>query len=281
MAQRAVESVLAQTYTPLEIILVEDGSRSGMEGWLAEKGMTGIRYCRHEKNKGLSAARNTGLRKARGGCVAFLDDDDEWLPDKLAKQMALFEAAAESIAVVYCGATIISPEKKPKRKRPRLRGDIRSAIRKKGLSTIPSTCLFRKQALESVGGYDEQLVSHVDHDVWMRLAYCQWGAAYVDECLVKIDHHRACKMTTDVEARLLATRQFCNKWRPELERWFSRREARQFLSRFKGQVMWMLGWACLEGGERRRAVKYFLRALSHSPLRRENYSGLALSLRRR
>ena len=64
MVHHAIQSVLAQTYEPLEIIIVEDGSDSGLEAWLQEKCFTQIRYIRHEKNQGLAAARNTAIEMA-------------------------------------------------------------------------------------------------------------------------------------------------------------------------------------------------------------------------
>jgi glycosyltransferase involved in cell wall biosynthesis len=275
-AQRAVKSVLSQTYTPLEILLVEDGSRSGIERWLEEEKLTHVKYVRHEKNQGLAAARNTGLRRASGKYVAFLDDDDEWLPAKLTRQVELFEKESGPTGVVYCGALVISGEtSKIRAKRPQMKGDIRSAIRKNGLSTIPSSCLFSKEALEQVGGFDEQLVSHVDHDIWLKLAGKRYAAAFIDDFLVRAHEHHGHTMTADIQARVLATRAFCKKWEPEFTGWFSERESRKYFSRFKGQVMWMLGQACLKAGKRKQAAKHFLTAMRYNPMRRRHYAGLA------
>ena len=275
MAKRAVQSVLAQTYRPIEIIVVEDGSESGIDRWLKGRSLTCIQYMRHENNKGLAASRNTGLRSAQGKYVAYLDDDDEWLPEKLAKQVELFETKGEIVGVVYCGALRISPQKPMGReKRPRLRGDIRKAIREKGLSTIPSSCLFRREALGRVGGYDENLLSHVDFDIWLQLAGQKYAAEYVDECLVKVHQHESYKMTKDVESRVQATQLFCNKWQSELQTWFGRRGGQRFCFQFKAQVMGMLGWTCFHKGDRMQSAKYFLLGLRYNPAKRENYVGL-------
>ena len=278
MAKRATWSAVRQTYEHVEVLVVEDGSSSGIQEWLEAQGFTSVRYVRHRQNRGLAAARNTGLCHARGKYVAYLDDDDEWLPEKLAKQVELFESKGEVLGVVYCGAFRVLPERKAVgEKRPQLRGDIRTAIREKGLSTIPSSGLFRRQVLEQVGGYDENLVSHVDFDMWLQLARGGYAAEYVDECLVKVYKHRGYKMTADAASRVRATRAFCHKWQPYLTSWFGPGEAKKYLSHFRGLTMGMLGRACLYEGNRRQGAKYFLLAIWHHPARRAYYEGLVFS----
>lgn len=279
MAKRAIRGVMAQTYRSMEIIVVEDGSTSGVEGWLGSTGLTGVRYVAHSARKGLSAARNTGLRCAKGEYVAYLDDDDEWVPDKVARQMAVFQKENRNCVVVYCGAVIVSQSGQiVGRNLPRLHGDIREAIRLKGLFTIPSSCLFRKDALERIGGYDETLFSHVDHDIWLRLARWGYAADYVDQCLVMVYQHDEYRMTEDARARVRATCLFCQTWHADLEKWFGAREARRYCSRFKGRVMDMLGSSFLQKKRRAKGAKYFLLALGHDPGKREYYLGLATCL---
>src|SRR5437016_1937557 len=100
-AQRTIastESVFAQTYTNLEIIVIDDGSKDGsseiIEKFLEERKRTQhgrqIHYFK-QPNQGASAARNAGIERARGEFIAFLDSDDTWLPDKLERQLAAME----------------------------------------------------------------------------------------------------------------------------------------------------------------------------------------------
>jgi len=281
LAKRAIRSVLAQAYQPLEIILVEDGTDSGIRAWLSEQGLNQVRYLIHDQNKGLAAARNTGLRNARGKYVAYLDDDDEWLPDKLARQVDLAERekGKGSVAVVYCGAQIVGSDGQLLREaRPRLRGDIRKEIAKKGLYTIPSSCLFRRAALMQVDGFDENLVSHIDHDIWLQLAEQGYAAEYVDECIVQVHEHRGSRMTTDIQARLLATKAFFEKWQPEFERWFGKRKGQTFASHYLARIMAGLGLRSAQSGMRRQGAKCFLSAIRHHPTRPSYYADMVAVL---
>ena len=171
MVQRAIQSILAQTYEPLEIIVVEDGIDSGIKAWLKQKSLNHVRYYRHETNKGLSAARNTGISKSRGEYIAFLDDDDEWKPDALEKRIAFSEKKQEELGVVYCGCEIHIPhENRITYNMPKIEGNIKKYIINHDLSTIPSSCLFPGKVLQVIGGFDESLGSSIDHDIWMNLA---------------------------------------------------------------------------------------------------------------
>ena len=99
MLRLAVKSVLDQTLRDIEIIVVDDGSTNDNQHLLLEFHDNRITYVRHEVNKGLPVARNTGIRQARGKFVAFLDDDDRWMPDKLKEQLA----AIDGYDAVVCG----------------------------------------------------------------------------------------------------------------------------------------------------------------------------------
>ena len=98
---RAVAGVLAQTWTDFELLIV-DRSTDETPAVIARFADRRIRSFRHERNMGQSKALNTGIKHARGEYVAFLDDDDEWLPGKLAAQVALLDAAPPAVGLVYC-----------------------------------------------------------------------------------------------------------------------------------------------------------------------------------
>ncbi|MGI0015089.1 MAG: glycosyltransferase family 2 protein, partial [Nitrososphaera sp.] len=104
----AIVSVLNQTFQDFEIIVVDDaswtpGTQSVTEGFADKR----IKYVRHPVNRGLSAARNSGIRAAVGRYIALLDDDDEWLEEKLARQFSVIESSPLRVGVVYTGCFYI------------------------------------------------------------------------------------------------------------------------------------------------------------------------------
>ena len=111
---RALNSVLAQTETNYEVIIVDDAStdetKQIIESYLDPR----IRYLRHDKNKYAAAARNTGMEKATGQYIAFLDSDDEWVPTKLHAQLQIMDSRDDSWGCIYSGARIYKKSKKKK-----------------------------------------------------------------------------------------------------------------------------------------------------------------------
>ena len=97
---RSIESVLGQTYGDFELIVVDDGSQDDSAAVVAKFGDKRTRYLRHTQNRGVAAARNTGLAEVRGAYVAFQDSDDQWLPEKLERQKRAFDRHPDA-AVVY------------------------------------------------------------------------------------------------------------------------------------------------------------------------------------
>lgn len=271
LVRRAIRSVVAQTYEPLEIIVVEDGSDSGVEAWLQDEGLSHIRYVRYEENKGLAAARNTGLRLARGKYVAFLDDDDEWVADKLLKQVELAETKSEGWAAIYCGALGVGAHGQIIHK-PSLRGDIRAEIVQKGWPTLPvNSSLFVRQALQQVGGYDEDLASHTEFGIWMKMAQAQYKADYVDEYLVIYYQHQGAKMMRDVKTRLQATDAFIEKWFPEWKKWFGKDRAREYCAQFYNLVLTTLGATSIEQGNVLVGLRCYWYVIRRNPWRFRSY----------
>src|ERR1051325_11615249 len=107
---RSVQSVLSQTYQLLEVIVVDDASTDDTRDRIETLQQVDprIQYVRHERNRGAQAARNTGIQAAKGEFIAFLDSDNEWLPQKLERQMPLFSHKADSPAAVYCAYSKVS-----------------------------------------------------------------------------------------------------------------------------------------------------------------------------
>jgi len=110
--QRAIESVLAQSYQNFEIIIVDDASTDLTAETIKDFLTPKTRYFKHKNNKGPGAARNTGIKKSKGKFIAFLDSDDQWLPEKLEKQIEIFKKAPKKIALVGTNHYVVSPNEK-------------------------------------------------------------------------------------------------------------------------------------------------------------------------
>ena len=202
---RAVRSVLRQTYTNTELIVVDDSSadyplRNAVEQ--AVRNASGrILYIRHPDSRGSCAARNTGLKHANGYYTAFLDDDDEWLPEKLAEQHKGFSGSRT--ALVYCqqrmidrirNQTYIAP---PQMKR----GCVFDALLKTNFIGSTSNPLIRKDCLCQIGGFDTKMQSMQDYDVWLRLA-ARYPVNYVRKPLLKYYIHENARISTDSGKKL-------------------------------------------------------------------------------
>lgn len=159
----AVESALAQTYPETEVVVVDDGSTDDTRARL-QPYLDRVRYV-FQENQGLSAARNTGIKAAQGGWVAFLDSDDLWHPQKLAVQMA---AAARSGAR-FLGSPSADELPEHLDAEPKLQPlTVRDFLSWTPLG--PSSAVVDRGCFDSVGLFDESLRSVEDRDMWLRLA---------------------------------------------------------------------------------------------------------------
>jgi glycosyltransferase involved in cell wall biosynthesis len=106
----AIESALSQRHGQVEVIVVDDGSTDNTAEVIGERFGSRVKYLRHEERKGAGASRNTGIRASRGHLVAFLDDDDLWLPGKLDAEISAFEQFPDAKAVVSDSLTFLNGE---------------------------------------------------------------------------------------------------------------------------------------------------------------------------
>jgi len=171
---RAIQSVLNQTYQDFELIVVDDGSTDNTEDVIRqfqEKDKR-IRYIKHDKNKGGSAARNTGIKNSKGKYIAFQDSDDEWFPNKLEKQMKIFKKESPNLGIVYTGFYRIKDSEKkyiPSHEIVKKEGRIYEELLKGNFITTQSI-LVRKECFKKVGIFDENLPRLQDWELVMRLS---------------------------------------------------------------------------------------------------------------
>ena len=173
--QRAISSVFKQTYPALEVIIVDDNTESGLSSEIkaAFQNVPKVRYIKNIGCHGACAARNIGISCAKGELIAFLDDDDEWLPEKIARQV---EAFAEDVCLVYCNGWRVDDRCDPPLvTRYRQEKDFfptvsfESLLEKNHIGTT-TQLLVRKSVLEEIDGFDTRFLARQDYDLCLRLA---------------------------------------------------------------------------------------------------------------
>lgn len=167
LISRAINSILNQTYKNIEIVVVDDGSTDKTEDVIKQLNVSNLKYIKLSKNRGACKARNIGIENASGEYIAFLDSDDEWVPDKLEKQINFMEK--HDADIVVCNFYY---EKNGKRivKISKNHGKI---IRKNeilGINMVTTgAILAKKSVLESVGLFDNCLPRYQDWDLILRI----------------------------------------------------------------------------------------------------------------
>jgi len=220
---RAIDTVMAQSIEDWELIVVDDNDpmhpdrNATVDTMAAYAGDRRISLVKHESNRGGSAARNSGIGLARAPWIAFLDDDDEWHPEKLERQLTVAEAADTDVALVYCMIRVRRAVSTRVRSftTPLQEGHVRGLLRRNFIGST-SCVVCRASALHAIGLFDEHLTARQDVDLYVRLAK-RYGFTAVEEPLVTMHLHGAARVSTDLEARVQGHRRFLRKHRRLLE----------------------------------------------------------------
>ena len=168
IVNEAIDSVLNQTFQQYELIVVDDGSTDDTKAILGEYGNR-IRVI-HQANRGVSAARNRGIRAAKEPLIAFLDSDDVWLSDKLSVQVAFFDRHPDALVcqteeIWIRNGVRVNPGKRHRKRS----GKIFEASLALCLVS-PSAVMLRKDLFETIGLFDESLPACEDYDLWLRIS---------------------------------------------------------------------------------------------------------------
>lgn len=192
---RAIESVLNQTYSNVEVIVVDDNdpnteARTMTEGLMKQFGYnTRVNYIKHEHNKNGSAARNTGAKAARGDYIAFLDDDDEYLPRKIEFQLEALEGRNEEWACCYSKYATKKPNKKPVESHECREGNLYlEALMREFHIASGSNLLIKKTAFFDINGFDESFTRNQDIEFLTRLLK-KYKIAYSPYCGLIVNVH--------------------------------------------------------------------------------------------
>ncbi|WP_101297920.1 glycosyltransferase family 2 protein [Halegenticoccus soli] len=255
----AIESVLAQSYERLELIVVDGGSTDDTPAVVRSFSDPRLRYVRRDRPRGVSAARNDGIRESSGELVAFVDSDDRWREDKLRRQVTAYRRATDACGVVYTG---MAKEYGEPHSRDGASGDVYREVLTMSVPTYTSTLLVARTALADCGGFDERLPCFEDWELCLRLARA-YAFEYVDAPLV-IKGTCGDNVSADPDALVAAV--------DRLEREYDL--PRGTLARLLGDA----GVTYCEAGRLDESRPYLLRSLRLNPAQPNTAAALLFSL---
>ncbi|GAA3972927.1 glycosyltransferase family 2 protein [Allohahella marinimesophila] len=274
---QALDSLFRQTLADMEIIVVDDGSSDGTAEVLkgietSHAGRTPCLQVIHQSNGGPSAARNAGLAVARGQYVGFLDADDLWYPEKLARHVALLEKRQSAdLSFSWFRSIDQHGEATGFIGRPDA-FSFADLVRNNPIVT--TLVVARKQALVDAGGFDDTLSSHVDFDLWLRVAHLRPdNFAEVPEVLVD-QRTRPGQITSD-------WRRMARNWEKVIQkaRTLQPGIVEKVVNEARARQRLFLAKSAYRGGESRDALKLMLQAWRAHPtsvIRR--YEGWSVSV---
>ena len=181
--KRAIDSVIRQSYKPFEIIVIDDGSTDGTYELIKQSYSSSQISLKKQKNKGVSAARNKGVKLANGDWIAFLDSDDEWFENKLELQVREIKKSKTFI----CHTNEIWIRNGIRVNQMKKHQKYGGAIFKKCLDMCrisPSSVMIHRRIFDEIGLFDEDLIICEDYDLWLRIS-SKYPVLYLDSMLIK------------------------------------------------------------------------------------------------
>ena len=270
--RKAAKSVADQTYDNLELVVVDDCSDEPAQKTLADvdlDGLVGHRIVRHETNKGANAARNTGIDTASGVYLAFLDDDDRWLPEKIETQVAALEQSRAGVAYTAIrgihddGVEVHTPEK--------VHGDITKALLCRNVVGTMSVIMVRSALTEEVH-FDETFPSWADLEWYIRLSR-RTAFARIPEPLVEYEFTSHGRLSDDFSKTKASYNQFVSRFDP-----IAAEYGPLFRRKMRGWAAFRAGQTGFQAGQYGTARQFFLSAVASYPFEPTFVTHLCVSM---
>lgn len=254
--ERAVNSVLSQSYQDYEIIIVDDASTDDTKDIVGKYNDSRIKYIQHNVNRGLSWTRNTGIKAAKGMYLAFLDSDDTWMPEKIEAQIEVFRNGQDNLGVVYTSMKIFdnTTSNTTSAPSPTYRGQIlQRLLEANKLGGGSSSVMIKKTCFDNAGLFDVSMrYGYEDWDMWIRIAE-HYYFDFIDKELVILTTH-AHNMSADLK-RMINGRELLLRKHLGLYSNYPKIHSMQH---------YILGIQCFKEGIMTSGRKHFLNAFRYS-----------------
>ena len=254
---------LNQTFQDFEIIIIDDASRDHTQDVVASFKDARIKLIRHQVSKGAAAARNTGIMSSNCEYIAFLDDDDEWFPDKLQMQIDLLEDSSPEVGGVSTNRLTIDRESG---RAPYVWNAKTPLDLSKENFIITSSILLRRKCFEKAGLFDENMPTDSDYDMWFRIAQI-FSFEFIKDPLVNYTIHES-SLTSNCKKKIIGLNILFKKH----DKYFklnTKSYSRRYLN---------LGVLYCYNGEIQKGRKAFEQAIRLDPFEIRNYFNFCLSL---
>ncbi len=270
--KRTIQSVLNQTYKNFELIIVDDGSTDNTKEIVREfqKKDPKIKYI-WEKNSGAPARpKNRGIKRSKGEYIAFLDHDDEWMPEKLEKQLNLFEKEKNLKLGFISSNGLVFNEKENKTYEHKItkRGEVFQDLLANNFILSSSSVLAKKEVFKNVGFFDENLKFSDDWEMWIKIAQ-KYEFDFFDEALFKYYWHGENVMNKlKGEEKLKEHKYILEKYKD-----FYQKYPRAYSVRLRN-----IGSIYLLNNNLKEARRYFVKAVKVAPFYLRSWINFILSL---
>lgn len=260
MLNRAIESVLKQTYSNLEIIIVDDASTDDTERLVLQYEDPRISYIKIKDSKGANFARNTGVRSSNGEYVAFLDDDDIWFPNKLFLQVQMLKKNSK-LGLVYTGIEVVTEGEDIRYSiKPKFNGDISKNILIDNCIGTTSTVVLRRKIFEKAGGFDEKLPQLQDYDLWIRVAQICEVDFISDNLIYYYVHQSIRQLTSSADKNKSAIEYIDKKYAHLINELPLKLQRKRFCQRYNA-----MGKRLMKSGNSVKARSLFIKSFRSSP----------------
>lgn len=259
---QTLKSVTNQSYQNLEIIVVSDGSTDNTDAILEEykRKDPRIKYISYHPNRGGNYARNIGIKNATGNYIAFIDDDDEWVPEKIHLQMKEFKKDTR-IGLVYTGAKITYEDQKISYTSiPKKTGDLSKEILISNYIGSTSRVIVKASVLDQSGMFDDKLKAQQDYDLWIRICQITHIGAVPQPLLIYNNFGSTLQVSDDIKKYEQSIKYIYKKYDV-----LYKETEEKIRTKHQQSCCMTLANKCLRNGEPKKARMYLLNHIKIRP----------------